>query len=306
MNREHQKRIILIFVDGLGIGERDSQKNPCTHSSLTLFHHFIDESFPKSTDQNGKVVALDATLGVPGLPQSATGQTALLTGINASQQIGKHLSGFPNKKLRQLLSEEGLFKQMTLCDKVPAFINTFRPPFFDYNPFEIERFLSTTTLVNLYAGMPFFSLDDLRDERSIYHDLTNETLLEKGFEVPKFTPAQAGRILAKQSENYDIVLYEYFQTDQAGHSQNRDFAHQKLKNLHEFVLSLLEHIDAAETVVVMVSDHGNIEDLSRKSHSMNPALTMIVGRDSKDFSRLQSLTDVTPFLLHTLLNCSAV
>ncbi|MBD3384944.1 hypothetical protein GF407_08460 [candidate division KSB1 bacterium] len=302
MSDETSNRVILLFVDGIGIGTRNPAINPCADADFPFFRHFKDESFPKETN-SGIILNLDATLGIPGLPQSATGQTTLLTGINASKAIDRHLSGFPNKRLRELISKNGLFTQLLRNNKTPAFINTFRPPFFDYNPFEIERFLSTTTLVNLYAGLPFFSLDDLVGERSIYHDLTNETLVEKGFSVQRFTPEKAGQILAKQSRHYDIILYEYFQTDQAGHSQDFALAREKLKDLHRFLFAVLDSVNLKETLVVLVSDHGNIEDLSIKTHTVNPVLTGLFGRGKESLIKsLHSLVDITPAILNYLVN----
>jgi 2,3-bisphosphoglycerate-independent phosphoglycerate mutase len=302
MSGETSNRIILIFVDGIGIGTRNQAINPCANADFRIFRHFKDELFPKETD-SGIILGLDATLGIPGLPQSATGQTTLLTGINAGKAIDRHLSGFPNKRLRELVSKNGLFAQLLRNNKTPAFINTFRPPFFDYNPFEIERFLSTTTLINLYARLPFFSLDDLFDERSIYHDLTNETLVEKGFSVQRFTPEKAGQILAKQSRHYDIILYEYFQTDQAGHSQDFALACEKLTNLHRFLIAVLDSVNLEQTLVVLVSDHGNIEDLSIKTHTVNPVLTGLFGRGKESFIKeLHSLVDITPAILNYLVN----
>ncbi len=56
------------------------------------------------------LLALDATLGVQGLPQSATGQASLLTGQNVAAAIGEHYGPKPNPAVaKSLLERESLF-----------------------------------------------------------------------------------------------------------------------------------------------------------------------------------------------------
>ena len=230
--------------------------------------------------------------------QSATGQTALLTGVNTAKLLGRHLNALPNQKLRQVLAAESILKKLTQRQYSVAFINTFSPPFFDHNPHDIIRYLSATSVSNLFAGLPFFNLDDLKAERSIYQEFTNSHLREKGFDVPLFTPEKAGEILARQSNNYDFCLYEYFQTDKAGHSREMEFATLEIKKLEHFITSVLQHVNLAHTMVILVSDHGNIEDISVKGHTRNPAMTLLWGYKSKEIAqKLHTITDVTPVLL---------
>jgi len=120
-------RIIFIFIDGLGIGENDLRKNPFAQNRIKLFNFFQSDSFPKKIPYDGIVKPIDAQLGVPGLPQSATGQAALFTGINAARLLNKHLSGFPNKALRQLLEKHSIHVKLKNMGKRPAFINVYRP-----------------------------------------------------------------------------------------------------------------------------------------------------------------------------------
>ncbi len=290
--------ILLVFIDGLGIGENDPTINPCTEPGLRFFRHFADETFPKRLDPLGFALGLDATLGVKGLPQSATGQTALLTSINASKLLGRHLNGLPNQLLREVIAEHSVFKQVTQAGLRAAFLNAFRPPFFDYNPYDIIRRLSVSSVANLYAGLPFFDLDDLRNERSVYQDMTNQSLQELGFDVPLFSPEKAGAIIGRQSQAYHFSMYEYFQTDFAGHSKDLERAKGELFKLDRFLAALLDSVDLRKTLVVVTSDHGNIEDLSFKGHTRNPAMTLLFGHGSQNLlPALRSILDITPAFL---------
>lgn len=287
--------MLLLFVDGLGIG-RNTEANPCRESAR-LFRHFSDETFPKPLAE-GFVLGLDATLGVPGLPQSATGQTALLTGINAAALLGRHLNGFPNPTLREIIFEHSILKKISEKGLRAAFLNTFRPPFFDFDPMQIVAHLSATSLANLAAGLPFFNLQDLLEGRSVYQDITGEALREKGFDVPLLTPDEAGRIIGNASQSYHFSLFEYFQTDKAGHAQDLDHAVKILHRLEEFVEAVLATVDLRRTLIILTSDHGNIEDLAWRGHTLNPAMTLLFGAGAEKAAHsLRSILDVYPLIL---------
>ena len=285
--------ILFIFVDGLGIGKNDVDSNPCAHSNY-YFRCFTDESFPKKI-KSGFALGLDATLELAGLPQSATGQTALLTGINASQLLGRHLNGFPNPKLREVIEEKSLFKWFVDKGLSSAFLNAFRPPFFDYDPNDIIKFLSVTTVANLAARLKFFGLDDLKAKRSVYQDITSEAIREKGFDAPLVAPEKAGEIVGRRSQDFHFSLFEYFQTDKAGHSQNMQRAVSILAILEFFLDSVLRTVDLNNTLVLLTSDHGNIEDLSFRGHTRNPAMTLLFGAGAETAAeKMSSILDVYP------------
>ncbi len=294
-------RVLMIFVDGLGIGRYEPGANPCTAPGLRFFNNFSNRERSTPIPFGGQVLGLDATLGLPGLPQSATGQTALLTGVNAAALLGRHLNGFPNGRLREVIAQHSLLKKVRERGYKAAFLNAFRPPFFDYDPFQIIRYLSVTTVCNLYAGLPFFDLDDLRARRCVYQDFTNESLRRRGHEVPLFSPAEAGSILGEQASQYDFALYEYFQTDRAGHSQDFQTATGVLVALEGFLEAVLSSVDLAHTTVVLTSDHGNIEDLSVKGHTRNLAMTLVWGPGKDAFScGLSSIQEIAPRVVRLL------
>ncbi|MFH1963910.1 MAG: hypothetical protein ABIJ42_00045, partial [Acidobacteriota bacterium] len=119
----HRDRILFIFIDGLGIGSQDPEKNP-----LARFPAKILKSFSGSAPvllREGISLSNDPGMGIPGLPQSATGQAALFTGINAAGAVGRHLSGFPTVALRDIVGEYSLLKRLKEAGKEVAFANTY-------------------------------------------------------------------------------------------------------------------------------------------------------------------------------------
>jgi 2,3-bisphosphoglycerate-independent phosphoglycerate mutase len=290
-------KIVFLFIDGLGLGCADPDVNPCMDASLRLLSFSENAKSASEMPLGGVLVPADACLGVEGLPQSASGQTALFSGVNAPALLGRHLPGYPNETLRNVLRENSVLKRVSEMGLRAAFVNAYRPLFFRLKENTRWR-LSATTVATLAAGLPFFGIDDLNAGKCLYHDFTNEALIERGFDVPRWTPGQAGNVLKGVCDSHDFILYEYFLTDRAGHGQDRPIALRELQKLDAFVGSLLECTDSKDTLVLLTSDHGNIEDLSVKTHTRNrvPVLAWGKGRE-RIAERVLSIQDVTPALL---------
>jgi len=295
-------KVIFLFIDGLGLGSSDPAVNPCVDASLVLLRIFNDGESVREAPNGGVLIPADACLGVEGLPQSASGQTALLTGVNAPMLLGRHLPGYPNEILRTVLKSDSILKRISEAGFRAAFVNAYRPLFFKLKESTRWR-LSATTVATLAAGLPFFSTDRLRKDECLYHDLTNEALIERGFDVPRWTPEQAGKVLKGISDSYDFVLYEYFMTDRAGHGQDMRIALQEMQKLDAFVMSLLESLNREDTLLLLTSDHGNIEDLSVKTHTRNRVPVIAWGKGRRQVAeKVRSIQDVSPAILERFAN----
>jgi len=294
-------KITLIFIDGLGIGINAARINPCAGPDIAFFNHFINDNFPKAIPYDGLALPLDATLGVAGLPQSATGQTALLTGINAAKALGYHLQGFPNEALRTIIYQESILKKIAESGRRAAFMNVYPPIYFEYGPEVLHRKLSVTSHATLASKFKFFNFDDLIHHRAIYQEFTNAALINNGHDLPLFSPEFAGEILAKGVIHYDFSLYEYFQTDQAGHSMDMERARAEILKLERFLFAFLQNLDLSQHFVILTSDHGNIEDMSVKTHTANSVMALLWGEAKTLVAyQLQSITDIAPLILRLL------
>lgn len=301
--------ILFVMVDGVGIGSRDAGKNPLARHR-TLLSHF-DDGGGTALPRGGRVGALDATLGVPGRPQSATGHTTLLTGINAARHLGRHLLGFPNARLRELLARTNLFLDLARRGKRAAFANAFRAAYLDalglphqgsrnepplpVAPRVIRPAASTVAYATL--GLPFRVLDDLREGKALYHDITARRAREAGCDVPLRTPREAAEILLEIARGCDLAFFEHFSTDEVGHARDFEAAREVLEILDEFLHHLVEGLRDGEALVV-TSDHGNLEDLTIRQHTLNPVPVLGFGAAAPLVPALGSLLDVHPTLLH--------
>jgi hypothetical protein len=290
--------ILLIFVDGVGIGKRGAQ-NPLDGIASEFFSVFEGEE--PSLPFDGRMAVTDARLGVEGLPQSATGQTAILTGVNAAALIGRHLHGYPSPRLKAALAEHSIYRQLINRGRAVTFANAYTRSYVDNLP----RFISVTTVAAMSAGVQLRMLEDLQAGRAVSHDFTNHFLIERGFKVEPMTPEEAGANLARVAAEHDFTLYEHFITDRIGHERDRELAYRLVREhiprLTRFVRAVLDTADLSRQTVMTTSDHGNIEDHSTRVHTMNPVATLAFG-PRREFiaSRVRSLTDITPAIIESI------
>ncbi len=289
--------VLLFFIDGLGLGTRDSAKNPLAiNENIAPLANFKNEFAPIIFD--GLLTPTDARLGIEGRPQSASGQTTILTGTNAPALLGHHKQGFPNQILRDVLKENSIFLQLKRLKIEPnVFANAYTPQFFE----SVPRWKSATTCAVEAADLPFRRLPDLLGRKALFHDFTNESLIERNFDIPLFSAKEAGAILAGLTEIYRFTLYEHFITDKIGHAQDFDWAEKHLPKLAEFLRETLARVDFENTTVILTSDHGNLENLSIRTHTLNDVPTIVWGRMKREIAaRVKTLTDITPAVLYLL------
>jgi 2,3-bisphosphoglycerate-independent phosphoglycerate mutase len=291
--------VLLIFIDGLGIGERSAGNPLAQIAGVEPLAVFKDEE--PMIFKDGVLARTDACLGIEGRPQSASGQTTILTGVNAPQALGYHKQGFPNQTLRDVIGEHSIFLQLKNLGIGPnTFANAYTPQFFNGTP----RWKSATTVAMEAADMKFRDLDDLKNGRALFHDFTNSVLLARGAEeIALRTPAEAGKILAAVAAEHCFTLYEYFITDKTGHDQDFSLAQRVLPALAELVRTAVENVDLKTTTVMITSDHGNIEDLSKRNHTLNEVPTILWGRKAGEAAAgIKSLADITPAIVNLLQN----
>ncbi len=289
--------ILLFFIDGVGIGDNDPARNPFARFPSVHFRQFKPFR-PAPLPLDGGVVATDTSMAMPGLPQSATGQTALLTGVNSAQQVGRHLPGFPTTSLKKILAEESIFLKLQNCGLTATFANAFSPEYFERSP----RKISATTWAVKASDFPFRMITPhVWQRQAISHDLSNEFLEKLGFEVPIRTPAEAADILTSILQDVDFCLFEYFLTDMIGHAQDMTAAGKEISRLDAFLGRLLTVLDLEAHTIIVTSDHGNFEDLSVATHTTNTVPTMVWGKmKDRILPGAARIETITPTILRCL------
>ena len=293
--------VVIVFLDGLGLGAA-SQHNPLsTPEAVPFLTSYIGQPLlaGATVSQDSLLLKpIDAGLGVAGLPQSATGQTTLYTGQNASAYLGRHQSGFANGSLRKLIDQYGLFTQVLAAGGTATLANAYSPDYF-YAIAHRKRRYSVCTLLNLSAGLPFRLQYEYERGEALFWDIVGERMPGNRGSRQPISAAAAGQRLGEMSDRYSVTLFECYLTDYAGHAQDRAQAIAALLRIDTF----LEHLIAAlppNVTLVVTSDHGNIEDLSTKRHTFNPVPLLAVGPEAKAFASAKDLTDITPCILSVI------
>ncbi|MGB8645088.1 MAG: hypothetical protein WCF84_07610, partial [Anaerolineae bacterium] len=302
--------ILLLFVDGVGLGVQDPERNPFLVASMpawaSLFGSIPTKENGHYSNERALLVPTDTTLGVPGTPQSGTGQTTIFTGVNAPAAIGVHEGPYPNATLREIIAQGNVFQHLRSQGFSAELGNAYPPIFFE----RLARNKARRTAIMqaaLSAGVRMRDIHDLRSGHAVSAmSLTNRVWVEHGAPVPLVTAREAGRNLMRLAQENDFTAFEYFLTDAAGHKNDHDWILEVLADLDEFWGGLLDEMNPTETLLLMTSDHGNIEDWTVKGHTLNPVPTILVGTRCQEIApRIHSLVDITPAIIHLLAGAHA-
>jgi 2,3-bisphosphoglycerate-independent phosphoglycerate mutase len=296
------KRVIILFLDGVGLGEANPEANPFMHTGLPVMQsllkvpHLTREVAGTVTSQ-AALLGLDALLGVSGLPQSATGQTTILTGHNAPAVIGEHSGPYPDPTLRAMLAQDNIFKVLLQANQAVAYANAYPTRFLDRVRRGKGR-LSANTQAAFMAGLKLRSGEDLRQGRAVAALFSNDFWPEPDFKLPPLSARQAGAQLARLAEEHTLTFFEFWYSDTLGHRMERAESLKMLGLLDNFLAGILGELDWANSLLLVVSDHGNFEDWTTSKHTANPSLTLLVGAGVEELaSRLHSLADIKPAVL---------
>lgn len=293
--------ILVFFLDGIGLGADDPEINPFAAADLPTLHGLTngkrwlaDTGLLKS--QRAVFVPTDACLGVPGRPQSGTSQASLLTGLNVPGLIGKHYGPKPNQETRQIIAQHSYFKTLQERGKSARLLTAYPPRLL--HDFARGKTLRSSIQQAAYeTGLEHFSVGDVIAKRALTAEWTTVSWRRHLSlqDLPDYSPRQAGKLLARLSRGYDFAFHSHWLTDRVGHRGTLERGVRLLQTFDEVLAGALEEWRADEGLIIVTSDHGNMEDLSSRRHTRNLAPTLIVGERAADFARgYKALTDFVP------------
>lgn len=296
-------RVLFVFIDGVGLGAADPTINPLAAATLPHVQTLL-ENGQLVIDNAGwrnatcSLVALDASLGVPGLPQSGTGQTALFTGENAPAAFGRHFGPWVPTSLRSLLSERNLLSRAAAAGKQVAFANAYPEEVFTRARGGRDPLRAGPPIAALGAGVMNRHTPELLRGDAVASEIINEgwRVHLNRTELPVITAREAGHNLVRIAGQHDLTLFAHYSTDHIGHTGHLDEGIAAIQRVDEFLGGILEAMPQ-DLEVVLASDHGNLEDV-RVGHTTNPAVGLFIGAHHDELSAgATSLLDVTPAIL---------
>ncbi|WP_342381111.1 metalloenzyme [Myxococcus stipitatus] len=307
-------RVALLFIDGVGIGRKDPAINPLAHREH-LLSCFQDAPGPR-LPEDGRCLVVDPTFGVAGRPQSASNQTAILTGEPAPVLLGQHVLGYPNAALRGLLAQRSIVKRLGDTGRIATFANAYpapyldalaiprrpttSPPEFTPDPAAVRRMKPSAAKLAFAAGqVPLRTLEDARVGDGLTHDITGASARAYGLPAPERTPAEAAEVFWRIASRADFTFFEHYLADEAGHAQDFTAAHAALDTFDAFLRSVVA-LRPSDTRVLVCSDHGNVEDLSTRGHTLHAVPVLYFGPPAPELESFSTVADVGRTVLRWL------
>ncbi len=302
-------RVLVVFLDGVGLGPQDPARNPFAAAEMPETARLLGgarlvQDTAPFEGPHASLLAVDACLGISGTPQSATGQATLVTGVNVPQALGEHYGPKPNQAVAGLVRKDNVFLQVVRRGGTAALLNAYPPRYFE----GIEsgrRLYSSIPLATVAAGLPLMTAEDLAAGRALSADFTG-----LGWSAqPEFPPAptygaaQAGQRLAELSKNAELSWFDFWLSDLVGHRGSMEEAIGLLQSLDAVLGGLARAWENRPDLVVLTADHGNLEDLAQRGHTRNPVPGLLLGplELRREFAAgLHDLTGFTPAILRAI------
>ncbi len=296
-----RSKLFLFFIDGIGIGANNPEQNPLVQLGDSFLGpgNFHADGVPVRTP-HVLLLPIDATLGVKGRPQSATGQTSFMTGINAAKRLGYHLQAFPNAELLPVIAEHNLMKVLAQNGVRVTSANLYSHKFFVDRKKRRKNMFPVSTLSIESAGVPFRYFKDYRLRRAVFADITNQMLKDRGYHIRPIAPKKAASRILNIFKNNDFVFFEYFLTDTYGHARKAAAIRHCVSNINAFVRAIWEQ-SKQKIDILIISDHGNAEDMNVGDHTYNPVPFFLISSQAQSLPTEKpqptSLLDIKPFVM---------
>ncbi len=300
INMKESLHIIYLFIDGIGFAPYDTETNPFSRYAKSYLAPLGGKEPAKSLPADFFMKKIDPHQGVAGLPQSASGQCSLWTGVNGSLVTGYHKSGFPGYTLKKIIKKHSIIKKLNEANYKATLLNAYSPRYIEHLK-KKPRLWSASSCVQHASGQDFHTHEDIPSGQAIYMDYTHE-IMHRLFEhlreeFPVISPAQVAQNIITRARNYDLVLHEFFLTDKAGHSANWELAAWCVKTIEAVLTQLIDKINPQKELLLVTSDHGNFECMDIKTHSHNAVPLFAYGAYAEEaIDEINELTDIPRFI----------
>ncbi len=291
----------IFFMDGVGLGTAEPEINPFVTAELPYLTQLLGDNW--FVQGNGRIITecvsfipTDANLDMPDRPQSATGQATILTGRNVPQLIGEHYGPKPNQPVRDVLLQGTLFSDVLQAGGTAALLTPYPQGYFD-GINSGKRLYSSVPFAATSAGLSLMTAEDLQNSRAVSPGFTGQGWHDHlGYtDIPLLTLNEAGQQIAQLASHYTFSFFEHWPSDRAGHRGPLDTARAHLEMIDTAVAGLVEAWDDCSGLLIITSDHGNIENKSHRQHTRNPVPTLLVGPNHAQLAeQIHNLADIAP------------
>ena len=293
--------LIFVMIDGVGLAPAAAYNPVATNlPRLTQFLGAPLTDTLRIATPTLRAAPIDATLGMPGLPQSGSGHSAIYGGFNAAMFNGRHQPSYPTVAMREYLAEHNLLRAARQLGARVAWANGYLP---GYDEAVARRKLRHTagTWSALHADLELRGLDQLVAGTALGWDITHAILRTRlaTNDLPLITPEAAGARLAALARNHDLVAFETYLPDLAAHQRLDLSVAAALTLVDGLIAGIWEQRQATDTLI-LTSDHGNSEDMTTRIHTRNPVPLMVSGPAAGCFAQVQAIDGLAAAILAAL------
>jgi 2,3-bisphosphoglycerate-independent phosphoglycerate mutase len=216
--------------------------------------------------------------------------------------LGEHYGPKPNAAIREILARGSFFKRVVNSGKKAALLDAYPPKWH----VEIDRgksLRSSYQQAAYEAGQRIFGLEDLKQGKALTPEWTGTAWRQylKLDDTPVYTPHEAGKKLVEMSRDYDFAMHTHWMTDLVGHRGPLSRGVELLELFDGVMAGILDTWDDDEGLVIMTSDHGNMEVIGSRNHTENDVPTLVIGREKAAFAEgFNDLTDIVPHMAQLL------
>lgn len=298
-----RKRYVhIFFMDGVGLGSDDPAANPFVRAQMPYLARLLGradwylQGNGRIASDRATLIPTDANLDMPGRPQSATGQATILTGLNVPRLVGEHYGPKPNLAVAEVIRQGTLFHDVAAAGGKAALITPYPQGYFEAIN-SGKRLYSSVPLAATSAGWPLFGAAELRAGEAVSPGFTGQAWHELlGYDdIPILSLFDSGRQIAAIAGRYDFSFFEHWPSDRSGHRGPMESAVDHLEMIDGAIGGLLADWDDRCGLLIITSDHGNIEEKNHRQHTRNPVPTILVGEGHAELAReIHSLADIAP------------
>jgi 2,3-bisphosphoglycerate-independent phosphoglycerate mutase len=146
------------------------------------------------------------------------------------------------------------------------------------------------------AGVRFRDDHDLRRGTALAWDITGELWRDRPADWQPTSPTVAGQHLAALLHEHNLVLFECFLPDLAGHGRlgnapQVEQIHMVFQRIDALLGGVLATLRPEDTLLIS-SDHGNVESLHAVTHTRNPVPLLAVGAQATAFRAVQAIDGI--------------
>lgn len=296
-----KRHILFIFVDGIGLGEDNPETNPFSVANmpnlmaLSNGKRWVNDT-GKQHNHRAVFIPTDPRLGIAGRPQSGSSQAVILTGKNVPEMLGRHYGPLPNEPIRNLLDKENFFISVNQRGGKARLLSAY-PPRRLAGINSGKRLPSSIQYAAIAGGQSLFTKDDVIAGKALTAEYTSHSwVTHLGIEnLPDYSAKEAGKKLVQLSRNYDFAFHSHWMSDYIGHRGTMEQAVGLLELFDEVMEGVMEEWQDDEGLIIITSDHGNMESMNHGKHTESDVPTLIIGSDKDELTDgLSKLSDFVP------------